>query len=94
MTNAKLFAKLRSLMETADNADKKHIKNLRKILHKLKDRQHELEQSLEESSSPDRQAKIRKEIDVIRLQRGKGVKVYQKIKAERKARKEQKAAKS
>ena len=93
MNNDKLFAKLRSLMETADNADKKHIKKLRKILHKLKDRQRELEERLEQSSSPDGQAKIRQEIDVIRLQRGKGAQVYQQIKAERKSRKEQKAVK-
>lgn len=91
MNNAKLIAKLRSLMETADNADKKHIKKLRKILQKLKERQHELEEGLEQISSPDRQAKIRQEIDVIRLQRGKGAQVYQQIKAERKSRKEQKA---
>jgi len=91
MNNAKLIAKLRSLMETADNADKKHIKKLRKILQKLKERQHELEEGLEQTSSPDRQAKIRQEIDVIRLQRGKGALVYQQIKAERKSRKEQKA---
>ena len=91
MNNDKLFAKLRSLMETADNADKKHIKKLRKILHKLKDRQHELEEVLEQTSSPDRQAKIRQEIDVIRLQRGKGAQVYKQVKAERKSRKEQKA---
>jgi transcriptional regulator of heat shock response len=91
MNNAKLIAKLRSLMEKADNADKKHIKKLRKILQKLKDRQHELEECLEQTSSPDRQAKIRQEIDVIRLQRGKGALVYQQIKAERKSRKEQKA---
>ena len=93
MTNAKLFAKLRSLMESADNADKKNIKKLRKILHKLKDRQDELEKSLEQTSNLDKQANIRKEIDVIRLQRGKGAQVYQEIKAERKARKEQKAEK-
>ena len=93
MNNAKLIARLRSLMERAENADKKHLKKLRKILHKLKDRQHELEQSLEQTSSPDKQAKIRQEIDVIRLQRGKGAQVYQRIKAERKARKEEQAGK-
>ena len=91
MSNAKLFAKLRSLMEKADNADKKRIKKLRKILHQLKDRQHELEENLEQVSSPDKRAKIRQEIDVIRLQRGKGAQVYKQIKAERKSRKEQKA---
>ena len=91
MNNAKMFAKLWSLMEKADNADKKHIKKLRKILHQLKDRQHELEEGLEQVSDPDKRAKIRQEIDVIRLQRGKGAQVYKQVKAERKSRKEQKA---
>ena len=93
MTNAKLFAKLRSLMKTRDNADKKHIKKLHNVLRKLKDRQRELEHSLEDSSSAGQQKKIMQEIDVIRLQREKGVKVYREIKAQRKARKEQKAGK-
>ena len=91
MNNAKMFAKLWSLMEKADNADKKHIKKLRKILRQLKDRQHELEEGLEHVSDPDKRAKIRQEIDVIRLQRGKGAQVYKQVKAERKSRKEQKA---
>ena len=72
MTNAKLFDKLRSLMAKADRADKKHIKKLRKVLHKLKDRQRELQEKLEKSESPQEQAKIQQEIDIIKLQRGKG----------------------
>lgn len=93
MTNAKMFAKLRSLIEKTDSADKKHVKKLRKILHKLKERQHELEESLEQSPSLDKQVKIRQEIDVIRLQRSKGAQVYQAIKAERKAGKNPKGEK-
>ncbi|MCB1729730.1 MAG: hypothetical protein KDI21_04535 [Halieaceae bacterium] len=92
MTSAKLFDKLRSLMEKAEHADKKHIKKLRKVLHKLKDRQKELEQNLAETSDAEKQARIRQEIDVIRLQRSKGAEVYQAIKADRKARKAEKAA--
>lgn len=89
MTNAKLFAKLRSLMARADSADKKHIKKLRKVLHKLKERQRELEADLEDSK-PDKRARISQEIELIRLQRGKGAEVYRAIKAQRKARKENK----
>ncbi len=88
MTNAKLFEKLRSLMAEADRTDKKHIKKLRKVLHELKDRQRELQEKLEQSDSSQEQAKIQQEIDVIKLQRGKGAEVYQRIKQERKARKE------
>jgi len=35
MTNARLFDKLRTLIEDARDADKKHIKKLRKVLRKL-----------------------------------------------------------
>lgn len=91
MTNARLFDRLRLLLEQAEHADKKHIKKLRKVLHKLKDRQKELEQTLEETSDPEKQARIRQEIDVIRLQRGKGADVYQALKADRKARKAEQA---
>jgi hypothetical protein len=88
MTNAKLFEKLLSLIAEADRTDKKHIKKLRKVLHELKDRQRELQEELEQSDSSQEQAKIQQEIDVIKLQRGKGAEVYQRIKQERKARKE------
>lgn len=88
MTNTKLFDKLRSLMAKTERADKKHIKKLRKVLHKLKDRQRELQEKLEKSESPQEQAKIQQEIDIIKLQRGKGAEVYQRVKQERQARKE------
>lgn len=88
MTNAKLFEKLLSLVAQVDRTDKKHIKKLRKVLHKLKDRQRELQEKLEQSDSSQEQARIQQEIDVIKLQREKGAEVYQRIKQERQARKE------
>ena len=88
MTNAKLFEKLLSLVAQVDRKDKKHIKKLRKVLHKLKDRQRELQEKLEQSDSSQEQARIQQEIDVIKLQREKGAEVYQRIKQERQARKE------
>lgn len=91
MTNTTLFEKLRSLMAEADRTDKKHIKKLRKVLHELKDRQRELREKLQQSDSSEKQTKIQQEIDVIKLQRAKGAEVYQRIKLERKARKESKA---
>jgi Tfp pilus assembly pilus retraction ATPase PilT len=94
MSNSKLLARLRSLMEKVDSADKKQIKKLRKVLHKLKDRQKELEQQLEADASPDTRDRIRQEIDVIRLQRTKGSAVYRKIKAERKAREDRSTGES
>jgi len=76
MTNARLFDKLRTLIEDARDADKKHIKKLRKVLRKLKERQNELRDKLGDVDNPSERRKIEQEIAVISLQRGKGVEVY------------------
>ena len=80
MTNTKLFEKLRGLIENADNADKKHIKKIRKVLHKLRDRQRKLEHSLEDIDSEHERQKVEQDIQVIQLQRQKGVEVYRQLK--------------
>ncbi len=85
MTNAKLFAKLRTLIKEASNADKKHIKKLRKVLRKLKHRQNELRDSLENTENLQTRRKIEQEIQVLVLQRGKGVDVYKQLKQARKS---------
>lgn len=84
MTNAKLFAKLRSLLEDATNADKKHIQKIRKVLRKLKDRQADLRDSLVDIESLPERQKIEQEIEVITLQRVKGLEVYRRLKNARK----------
>ena len=85
MTNAELFAKLRTLIEDASNADKKHIKKLRKVLRKLKHRQNELRDSLEGTDNPKTRRKIEQEMEVLTLQRGKGVEIYKQLKQARKS---------
>jgi hypothetical protein len=80
MTNAKLFEKLGALLEIGDDADKKHIKKLRKVLHKLKKRQKELVASLEGTEGQHERRKIEQEVEVLKLQRKKGVKVYKRLK--------------
>jgi hypothetical protein len=89
MTNAKLFARLRTLIEDANNTDKKHIKKLRKVLHKLKERQHQLRDVLAEVEDPPNKMRIEQEIEVIVLQRRKGAEVYKQLKQARKARKKE-----
>jgi uncharacterized protein YhaN len=88
MTNARLFDKLRTLIEDSRDADKKHIKKLHKVLRKLKERQNELRDKLETVDTPQERQRIEQEIAVISLQRGKGVEVYRQLKAARKNRKE------
>ena len=80
MTNAKLFEKLSALLEIRQDADKKHIKKLRKVLQKLKKRQKELSASLEAIEGEHERRKIKQDIEVLTLQREKGVVVYKKLK--------------
>ena len=80
MTNAKLFEKLGTLLELGDDADKKHINKLRKVLQKLKKRQKELVASLNGAEGKHERRKIEQEIEVLKLQRNKGVKVYKRLK--------------
>lgn len=84
MTSAKLFEKLRSLTEDAQNTDKKHIRKMRKVLRKLKDRRNELLAGLEQVETSQEKDKMLQEIAVIDLQRSKGVDVYKQLKQARK----------
>jgi hypothetical protein len=80
MTNEKLYEKLGTLLETRESADKKHIKKLRKVLRKLKKNQKELHASLADVKGEHERRKIEQEIEVLTLQRKKGVEVYKELK--------------
>ena len=80
MTNEKLFEKLGTLLATRDDADQKHIKKLRKVLQKLKKNQKALMASLDEIEGEHERRKITREIEVLKLQRKKGVKIYKELK--------------
>lgn len=80
MKNAKLFKKLRKLITNTDNSDKEHIEKLRKVLHKLKKRQRKLAEHLQNIDSETERQKIEQEIEVLKLQRKKGVAVYKQLK--------------
>jgi excinuclease UvrABC helicase subunit UvrB len=86
MTNAKLFEKLRNLTKNTKNVDKEHIKSLRKVLRKLKTRQHELADECQAAENDHDRQKIEQDIEVLKLQRKKGVEVYKRLKKERKER--------
>jgi hypothetical protein len=88
MTNSKLLDKLKALTKNADNADKEHIKKLHKVLKKLKKRQQKLAEDLKEVDNDSGRQNIEQEINVLRLQRQKGVEVYKQLKKERRERKD------
>ena len=80
MTNDKLFEKLGALLEAENDANRKHIKKLRKVLQKLKKSQKALLASLDQVDDEHERRKIKQDIEVLKLQRKKGVKVYKELK--------------
>ena len=80
MTNAKLLEKLSKLINKANNVEKEHIKELRKVLRKLKKRQYKLVDEREEAENDHGRKKIDQEIEVLKLQRKKGVEEYKRLK--------------
>jgi hypothetical protein len=83
MKSKKLLEKLNSLMGLSENADKAQVKQLRKVLKSLKKRQDELITELESADAEQERRKLQQKIDVIQLQREKGVEVYKKLKKAR-----------
>ena len=83
MTNAKLLEKLKNLTNEKSRVDKDHIEKLRKVLHKLKTRQKKLAEERQEVENDHDRQKIDQEIEVLQLQRTKGVEVYKRLKKER-----------
>ena len=84
MKNSKLLDKLKTLSKTADSANREHIKQLHKVLKKLKKRQKKLTESLSDVDNARDREKVEREINVLRLQREKGVELYKQLKSERK----------
>ena len=83
MTNDKLLDKLGTLLDIGEDADAKHIKKLRKVLQKLKKKQRELRAGLEQTDGEHERRKISQDIEVLKLQRKKGVAVYKNLKQSR-----------
>ena len=83
MKNAKLIEKLRKLIKNRNNIDEEHIEKLRKVLRKLKKRQHKLADERQEAQNDHDRQKIDQEIEVLKLQRKKGVEIYKQLKKER-----------
>lgn len=82
MTNTKLLEKLRNLTNSTDSVDLEHIKKLRKVLRKLKKRQHKLADERQAAENDHDRQKIDQEIEVLQLQRKKGVAIYKQLKKE------------
>ena len=80
MGTPKLLDKLNKLMGLDDKASKKEIKKLRKVLGDLKKKQVKLTEKLENAEGEHERLKQKQKIEVIKLQRQKGVELYQSLK--------------
>lgn len=83
MKSKKLLGKLNSLLGLGEDADKEHIKKLRKVLKTLKEKQTTLQAKLDNAQGDHERRKLKQKIDVIQRQREKGVEVYKTIKEAR-----------
>ena len=75
--------KLSRLMGLGEDADREQIKKLRKVLKTLKSDQEKLQLKLAEAEGEHERRKLGQKLEVIRLQREKGVELYQTLKATR-----------
>lgn len=79
----KLLKKLNKLAGLGKDADKEEVSKLRGVLKALKEKQVKLHEKLERVEGEHERRKINQQIEVIKLQREKGVEVYRTLKEER-----------
>lgn len=75
--------KLGRLLGQDDDVDRERVKKLRKVLKALKSDQEKLQIKLAEAEDEHERRKLSQKLEVIRLQREKGVDVYRSLKASR-----------
>lgn len=83
MKREKLLEKLAKLTRPAERIKKKQVKKLREVLAELKEKEDKLREQLQQTAGKDEQRKIQQKIEVIRMQREKGVEVYRQQKQAR-----------
>lgn len=83
MKRKKLLARLNDMLSTGVTDEQHDVSRLHDILKALKQKQRSLEEKLEDANGDHERRKISKQIEVIRLQREKGVEVYKSIKSAR-----------
>ena len=80
MTKEKLYKRLGKLIDRREDPDRKQLKELRQVLQQLKQNQKELTGRLGQAGSPQQRRKLQQDIEVLKLQRKKGVTVYKELK--------------
>lgn len=81
MKTTKLIQRIQKLLNRSPEETK--LKNLRKTIKQLRNKQRDLEKKLKHSHGKYQRRRLQQKIDLLYLQRGKGLEVYRRIKAER-----------
>ena len=80
MKSRELFKKLQSLLSADQREHLKRRDALKNLLKKLRKRRDALKEDLENARSRSEQKRIRKELEILKVQRRKGVKLLGEIK--------------
>jgi hypothetical protein len=80
MKTPKLLKKTEELLSAKRSKQRKKVDSLKELLDKLKKKKRKLKDKLEAESDQDDQKRLRKELEVIRAQRHKGLKLLKDLK--------------
>ena len=79
MSKKKLLEKLQQFFAADQHEKEKHIKEIKKVLKKLKEKERKIQQKLKLCFDTDVAVKLQKELDIIYAQRMKGVKIIKEM---------------
>ncbi|MFU8789789.1 MAG: hypothetical protein ACNA7G_12220 [Methylobacter sp.] len=80
----KLLHQLQAFFDTDKHKKRQHIEALKKILLKLKKKERKIARSLSQADEPCLIKQYQTELEIIRLQRKKGIDVLQQLKQRKK----------
>ncbi|MCB1789104.1 MAG: hypothetical protein KDJ27_05995 [Gammaproteobacteria bacterium] len=81
MKTEKLIHRIQKLLQRAPEETK--LKKLHKTIKALRNKQKDLEQKLKRTQGKHARQRLQQKIDVLYVQRRKGIEVYRQLKAER-----------
>ena len=80
MGKKKLLNKLQEFFDADQRERERRVKDIKKILKKLKEKEREIKEKLIDYNDADKTEELLKELDIIYAQRMKGVKIVKEIK--------------
>ncbi len=81
----KLLHKLQAFFDTDKHKKRQHIEELKKILLKLKKKERKIARNLQQTGVDSLTKQYQTELEIIRVQRKKGIEVLQQLKERKKA---------